>query len=1212
VTGIPALLLVALSRHFQVSRAFTASVPTTTRKSLPATPSRTTQSESLDPLLASILIREADENTSDVTAPLESLGGLLQASQGLQQWRTILLKGRLPIEEDFSNANVWPEEPLFSPLVKTMAELQLARFVKCHPETISAVLLTVLRITLEFASRTKPTLLDDEEQDEEEEYYEEDDEWYESSPEEHQKFVVEQPSQEEKAALVAEELASGLTEEWGGVIEGVHALDIVFGPDHGLLNVQNDNDDNEISEGMGFGLQNGIWKHTGWTLVPELQRELAAMPELRHLIKELGRRPMVEGSDAVHKFPPREAQPKGAVGAQFDPFLPNTVSGLTLSNSFSEMLSSEAMLLKGKQSLRRLFLAKKVESKLLSYERSGWLDTPSIPKPTRRRRRPHIRMPSAPGGPIVLCLDTSWSMSGTRERLSKAIILACVAAAHKQHRSCQVVAFSNKEGVMETGEITANANGVKRLLDFLGFSFGGGTDVTGALKHAIKALGTESMSAADVLLVSDGEIPDPPVSDEMMQDLDLLKQRTGMQIHGLLVGKKESPPLDKLCTKTHDFLVGYEEALATAGAVLRNEAARLNTTPVSSSSLSAILSGTPTVFLSHRLVGGRMYGFGRGSQEYARTRSRVFARYSSEDDEGGRVRTRKGKRNNKKNRYDDDDDGAWNTSYAFGNDDNEGDVTDIDTGSFNAKVEETVVKVREDAEMAVSNQRWSADELDKEKNAEGSCWCYRGELKTAVDLVSEGLIERDEESRLVVLGMISEEHVLLLGMPGTGKSALGRRLSTLCGGPFFQRLLTRFTTPEEIYGPLSLKALENDEYRRCTEGFLPTASVAFLDEIFKANSAILNTLLTILNERQFDNGAGGREACPIRCVVGASNEMPDSDELDALYDRFLLRKEVYPVSDDGLMKMLSMPTPGVSPCDRVDGSSPDACDAVFTDGLDNVVKALSAAANNVQMGEDVCALMRDLRTFLREDLDVDISDRRLVKASRLLKISAASNGRMSVDPIDCLLLQHVAWQLPEQQNAVCEWIWDHLTPGGDTPSAAVSQFRLLLDSIRREASLAVRKTAGDVTGAAGARDADVAVIESLRAEALRIANLLEEKARTLDRHMELLRRSMDHLWLNPDEARAAQQQLLPKAETISFEINRALTDALALTQTLSDSTAISNDARVSVIDSLWEDGADITISFTEEEMDLSMRDAKAKYDMDTFRAWKRARKKASK
>ena len=134
--------------------------------------------------------------------------------------------------------------------------------------------------------------------------------------------------------------------------------------------------------------------------------------------------------------------------------------------------------------------------------------------------------------------------------------------------------------------------------------------------------------------------------------------------------------------------------------------------------------------------------------------------------------------------------------------------------------------------------------------------------------------------------------MLLLGPPGTAKSELGRRLSRICQGTYFERLLTRFSVPEELFGPLSMTALEQDKYVRQTKGYLPEASVAFIDEIFKANSAILNSLLTILNERLFDNGAT-RTAVPLICLVGASNELPESEELDALYDRFLLR---YPVS----------------------------------------------------------------------------------------------------------------------------------------------------------------------------------------------------------------------------------------------------------------------------------------------------------------------------
>ena len=197
-----------------------------------------------------------------------------------------------------------------------------------------------------------------------------------------------------------------------------------------------------------------------------------------------------------------------------------------------------------------------MESKLLSYQLSLWADMPSIPltRPLYLRR-----MPSAPGGPIIVCLDTSWSMSGMREQLSKAVVLACVSAAHKQERDCQIVAFSTERDTMESGTITADALGIQRLLEFLSHSFGGGTDVTGALEFAMAALDTDIiMSAADVLLVTDGEIPDPPVSKDVMEALDRLKIRTGMEIHGLLVGKRESKPLSRLCTRTNDFLLGYD------------------------------------------------------------------------------------------------------------------------------------------------------------------------------------------------------------------------------------------------------------------------------------------------------------------------------------------------------------------------------------------------------------------------------------------------------------------------------------------------------------------------------------------------------------------------------------------------------------------------------------------------------------------------------
>lgn len=164
--------------------------------------------------------------------------------------------------------------------------------------------------------------------------------------------------------------------------------------------------------------------------------------------------------------------------------------------------------------------------------------------------------------------------------------------------------------------------------------------------------------------------------------------------------------------------------------------------------------------------------------------------------------------------------------------------------------------------------------------------------------MSEALIERDEEIDLILTALIAQEHVLLVGPPGTAKSLLLDSLMNWMSGKRFSILFTKFSVPEELVGPISVSGLKEDRYRRITTGKLPEADLAFADEIFKASSAILNTILKILNERLFENGDGTPVKVPLKLCVAASNEWPPPDsgkELSALLDRFLFRKTVRPI-----------------------------------------------------------------------------------------------------------------------------------------------------------------------------------------------------------------------------------------------------------------------------------------------------------------------------
>ena len=269
--------------------------------------------------------------------------------------------------------------------------------------------------------------------------------------------------------------------------------------------------------------------------------------------------------------------------------------------------------------------------------------------------------------------------------------------------------------------------------------------------------------------------------------------------------------------------------------------------------------------------------------------------------------------------------------------------------------------------------------------------------------LSAHFLERDEVVEGLLCALVAGQHVLLLGPPGTAKSELAHELCRrIDGARYFQWLLTRFTTPEELFGPISLKGLEEDRYVRVTEGKLPRAHVAFLDEVFKASSSILNTLLSVMNERRFDGGDGPAEV-PLCTLVGAANELPDDDELGALYDRFLLRFQVEYVREDYRFLHLL-------------GSREPVSRATLPLAE---LEALRARARSVEVPGVVLKDVAELRRLLA-DRDIIASDRRWRQSIDLRRARAALFGRTRVHCDDLDVLAHVLWTEPSERGVVEE------------------------------------------------------------------------------------------------------------------------------------------------------------------------------------------------
>lgn len=297
--------------------------------------------------------------------------------------------------------------------------------------------------------------------------------------------------------------------------------------------------------------------------------------------------------------------------------------------------------------------------------------------------------------------------------------------------------------------------------------------------------------------------------------------------------------------------------------------------------------------------------------------------------------------------------------------------------------------------------------------------------------MNRGIYEKETEISLSLLAALAGESIILLGPPGVAKSMVAKQLKTAFrDAQSFEYLMSRFSTPDEIFGPVSIQKLKtSDTYERAMEGYLPTADVVFLDEIWKAGPAIQNTLLTVINEKIFRNG--NREMhLPLKLLVAASNELPAKGEgLEALWDRFVIRIESRPIKlEKNFRAMLLESHADFSGSTGILGHADLADNADFSDLKITAEEYAEWAEKICKIGvkEEVLDAISAIRKSLRavnvdeaaERRNIYVSDRRWKNIVRLLRTSAFMQDREEVDICDLLPIYHCLWQEPEERDAI--------------------------------------------------------------------------------------------------------------------------------------------------------------------------------------------------
>lgn len=334
-------------------------------------------------------------------------------------------------------------------------------------------------------------------------------------------------------------------------------------------------------------------------------------------------------------------------------------------------------------------------------------------------------------------------------------------------------------------------------------------------------------------------------------------------------------------------------------------------------------------------------------------------------------------------------------------------------------------------------------------------------FSTLLDALEKGLYERREIVGLTLLAALAGESVFMLGPPGVGKSLIARRLKfAFKDSESFEYLMTRFSTPEEIFGPVSIRKLKEDRYERKTTNYLPGAQIVFLDELWKAGSAIQNALLTVLNERIYRNGEEVLKT-DIRCIIAASNELPsESDLLGPLYDRFLVRYELKPIRSATLFaRMLgektdihsdTVPEPIKIKQEEWQTWQESVSKVTLTDSVTNIIHVVREKINAYNNRQDD-PLQR-----------IDVSDRRWKKIIALLRAVAFVHERNQVHLADCFIMTHCLWIKPEQRPAAETILRDAIRDHGYALDLRLptlrKEIRAFADDVESETRIEVKES----------------------------------------------------------------------------------------------------------------------------------------------------------